>query len=123
MVLGSWNPKSTICLFGPENGLFNLPKHRSKGKMAKFEAKNTVKQGKKRQKDKWYTFHVCTLTPSDLLESQAPICWSLENRDKFRVHTKGVMQQHATLRRALRRFSNSNCFLEGFLKGACRCFQ
>ena len=35
-----------------------------------------------------------------------------------RVHTKGVMQQHATLRRVLRRFSNSKCFLEGFLGGA-----
>ena len=29
------------------------------------------------------------------------------------------MQQHATLRRVLRRFSNSKCFLEGFLEGAC----
>ena len=26
-----------------------------------------------------------------------------------RVHTKGVMQQHATLRRVLRRFSNNKC--------------
>ena len=30
------------------------------------------------------------------------------------------MQQHATLRRVLRRFSNSKCFLEGFLEGACK---
>ena len=30
------------------------------------------------------------------------------------------MQQHATLRRVLRRFSNSKCFLEGFLEGATR---
>ena len=28
--------------------------------MANFEAKNTVKQGTKRQKDKWYPFHACT---------------------------------------------------------------
>ena len=28
--------------------------------MANFEAQNTVKQGKKRQKDKWYPFHACT---------------------------------------------------------------
>ena len=41
----------------------------------------------------------------------------------YRVHTKGVMQQHATLRRVLRRFSNSKCFLEGFLEGACKGFQ
>ena len=33
---------------------------------------------------------------------------------KFRVHTKGVMQQHATLRRVLRRFFKGRCFLEGF---------
>ena len=31
-------------------------------------------------------------------------------------HTKGVMQQHATLRRVLRRLSNNKCFLEGFLE-------
>ena len=41
----------------------------------------------------------------------------------YRVHTKGVMQHHATLRRVLRRFSNSKCFLEGFLEGACKGFQ
>ena len=39
-----------------------------------------------------------------------------------RVHTKGVMQPHATLRRVLRRLSNSKCFLEGFLEGACEVF-
>ena len=43
-------------------------------------------------------------------------------RDFYRVHTKGVMQPHATLRRVLRRFSNSKCFLEGFLEGACKAF-
>ena len=36
---------------------------------------------------------------------------------RFRVHTKGLMQQHATLRKVLRRFSNSKRFLEGFLEG------
>ena len=41
----------------------------------------------------------------------------------IRVHTKGVMQPHATLRRVLRRFFNSKCFLEGFLEGACKGFQ
>ena len=39
-----------------------------------------------------------------------------------RMHTKGVMQPHATLRRVLRRFSNSKCFLEGFFEGACKGF-
>ena len=33
------------------------------------------------------------------------------------------MQQHAILRRALRRFSNNKCFLEEFLEGACKGFQ
>ena len=40
-----------------------------------------------------------------------------------RVHTKGVMQQHAILRRVLTSSSNSKCFLEGFLEGACKGFQ
>ena len=31
-----------------------------KEEMANFEATNTVKQGKKRQKKKWYPFHACT---------------------------------------------------------------
>ena len=39
-----------------------------------------------------------------------------------RVHTKGVMQP-TLLRRVLRRFSNSKCFLEGFLEGACKGFS
>ena len=36
---------------------------------------------------------------------------------------RGLMQPHALLRRALRRFSNSKWFLEGFLEGACRGFS
>ena len=47
--LCSWNPTPNppFVLFGPENGLFKLPKHCVlKGKMANFEAKNTLKQGK-----------------------------------------------------------------------------
>ena len=48
-------------LFGPENGLFKLPKHYVlKGKWPILKPKNTVKQGKRRQKDKWYPFHACT---------------------------------------------------------------
>ena len=35
-----------------------------------------------------------------------------------RAHTKGLMQPHVLLRRVLRRFSNSKCFLEGFLECA-----
>ena len=50
--------------------------------------------------------------------------WVRETRaGESRVHTKGVMQQHATLGRVLRRFSNSKCFLEGFLEGACKGFS
>ena len=40
-----------------------------------------------------------------------------------RVHTKGVMQQHATLRRVLGRFFKGRCFLEGFLEGAWKGFS
>ena len=40
---------------------------------------------------------------------------------KSRVHAKGVMQQHTTLRRVLSGFSlKGKCFLEGFLEGACK---
>ena len=47
MVLGSWNPKSTICPFRALKWPFQAPKTlRFKGKMANFEAKNTVKLGK-----------------------------------------------------------------------------
>ena len=62
MVLGSWERRiHHFVLFGPENGLFKLPKHYVL--KANFEAKNTIKQGKKRQKDKWYPFHACTPPP------------------------------------------------------------
>ena len=61
MVLGSRNPEFSICPFRARIWPFQAPKTlRFKGKMANFEAKNTVKQGKKRQKDKWYPFHACT---------------------------------------------------------------
>ena len=51
VVLGSWNPKSTICPFRARNWLFQAPKTlRFKGEMANFAATNTVKQGKKSQK-------------------------------------------------------------------------
>ena len=42
---------------------------RFKGKMANFEAKNTVKQGKRRPKDKWYPFHACTPSPQGHCET------------------------------------------------------
>ena len=58
MVLGSWNRKSTICPFRARKWPFQAPKTlRFKGKMANFEATNTAKQGKQRQKGKWYPFH------------------------------------------------------------------
>ena len=47
VVLGSWNPESTICPFQARLWPLQAPKTlRSKGKMANFEAKNTVKHGK-----------------------------------------------------------------------------
>ena len=47
MVLGSWNPKSTICPFRARKWPFQPSKTlRFKGKIANFGAKNTVKQGK-----------------------------------------------------------------------------
>ena len=55
MVLGSWNPESTICPFRARKWPFQAPKTlHFKGTMANFEAKNTVKQ------EKWYPFHACT---------------------------------------------------------------
>ena len=39
------------------------------------------------------------------------------------VEPRGVVQQHATLRRVLRMCFTSKCFLEGFLEGACEGFQ
>ena len=51
MVLGSWNPELTICPFRARKWPFQAPKTlRFKGKMANFEAKNTIKQGKKTPK-------------------------------------------------------------------------
>ena len=62
--MGSWNPKSTICPFRARKWPFQAPKTlRFKGRIANFETKNTIKQGKKRQKDKWYPFHACTPPP------------------------------------------------------------
>ena len=52
VVLGSWNPEFTTCPFRTRIWPFQAPKT-----LASFEAKNTTKQGKKRQKDKWYPFH------------------------------------------------------------------
>ena len=51
-------PNSPFVLFRPENGLFRLPKHYVlKEKLTNFEVKNTLKLGKKSQKDKWFHFH------------------------------------------------------------------
>ena len=47
VVLGSWNPEFTICPFRARIWPFQAPKTlRFQGKMAIFEAKNTIKQGK-----------------------------------------------------------------------------
>ena len=61
MVLGSWNPKSTICPF--------RARPRFKGKLANFEATNTVKQGKKAKRTNGTHFtrvHEGALTPSGI---------------------------------------------------------
>ena len=43
---------------GLKMAFFELPKHYVlKGKRPILKRKNTIKQGKKRQKDKWYPFH------------------------------------------------------------------
>ena len=48
---GGWNPKSTICPFRARRWPFQAPKTlRFLGKMANFEAKNTIKQGKRTPK-------------------------------------------------------------------------
>ena len=63
--LGSWNTEFTICPFRAQICPFQAPKTlHFRGKMANFEANNTIKQGKKRQDDKWYPFHACTLPPN-----------------------------------------------------------
>ena len=47
MVLGSWNPEFIFCPFRARIWPFQAPKTlRFKGKMANFEAKNAIKQGK-----------------------------------------------------------------------------
>ena len=47
VVLWYGSPEFAICPFGPEHGLFRLPKHYVfKGKWPIFEAKNAIKQGK-----------------------------------------------------------------------------
>ena len=47
VVLGSWNPEFTICPFRARIWPFQAPKTlRFKGRMANFEAKNTIKQEK-----------------------------------------------------------------------------
>ena len=66
---------------------------------------------------KLHPLTMTTMTRADLI-ARWPILGS-----STRMHTKGVMQQHATLRRVLRRFSNSKCFLEGFLDGTYKGFQ
>ena len=63
VVWGSWKlePEFAIGPFRARIWPFQAPKTlRFKGKMANLEAKNTTKQGKKRQKDKWYQFHAYT---------------------------------------------------------------
>ena len=51
VVLGPWNPKSTIFPFRAQKWPFQAPKTlRFKGKMPNFEATNTVKLGKKTPK-------------------------------------------------------------------------
>ena len=67
-----------LSLSGPIWAFFKLPKHDVfKGKMANFEAKNTLKQGGKCRKDKSYPFHACTLPPPRCTISAAhPFCCS-----------------------------------------------
>ena len=51
MVLRPWNPESTICPFRARKWPFQAPKTlRSNGRMANFEAKNTLKLGGKNAK-------------------------------------------------------------------------
>ena len=47
------------------------------GRMVNFEAKNAVKQGKKRQKDKWYPIHACTPPPPKKQALSHPSCHPL----------------------------------------------
>ena len=85
MVLGSWNPKSTICPFRARIWPFQAPKTlRFKGKMANLEATITIKQGKKHQKDKWYPFHACTGDPPKGSSGQTHF-WGLSRLNRFPI--------------------------------------
>ena len=61
--------------------------------MANFEAINTIKQEKKRQKDKWYPFHACTPPPPNRmsLSSSGP---ELEMDSKMSAGPRGQRYQH-----------------------------
>ena len=67
------------------------------------------------------SYDTCAISTKEFCDSIAArkaryetyLCWT----SKFGVHTKWSCNR-TLLRRVLRRFSNSKCFLEGFLEGA-----
>ena len=101
---GLGTPNPPFVLFGPENGLFKLPKHYVlKGK---WPAKNTIKQGKTRQKDKWYPFHACT---------GGGVWFFIENPRRGGFSQKGVGVGHKGAGGGLRRIwgGGANFFFSG----------
>ena len=66
---------------------------------------------------------VCDTKENTVRQGSCDRCLAVWGGGISRVCTKGAMQQHATLRRVLRRFSSNKCFLEGFLEGACEGLQ
>ena len=64
MVLGSWNPESTICPFRARKWPSQAPKTlRFKGKMANFEAKKYCKTGKKKNAKRTNGTHFTRVLP------------------------------------------------------------
>ena len=62
-----------LSFLGPKMAFSSSQNTTFEEKMANFEANITVKQGKKRQKDKWYPIHACTPPPLNYVGMQAAL--------------------------------------------------
>ena len=63
--------------------------------------------------------HINNLTPTHFRDNPAKLFMFIG----FFPPTPRGSCNNTLLRRVLRRFSNSKCFLEGFLEGTCKGFQ
>ena len=62
---GSWNPNSPFVLFDPRNGPFHAPQHYVLKGNCPFLTRNSIKLGKNRRNDKWFSrmYSPTTLLP------------------------------------------------------------